>query len=131
MFAVGGLLRAGAAFLRTAGALRDPARTFSSGTCCHIRMNAIPKPKVVDRWDEKRSMFGVYDNIGILGDFKAHPKDLIIAPCWLKAFKGNELQRLTRKKRMVGDRMMTLEKHNLEKRIRFLYRRFNRYGKHR
>lgn len=65
------------------------------------------------------------------GDFKAHPKDLIMAPCWLKAFKGNELQRLIRKKKMVGDRMMTLDRHNLEKRIRFLYRRFNRTGKHR
>lgn len=39
----------------------------SSGTCCQIRMHAIPQPKQVDRWNEKRSMFGVYDNIGILG----------------------------------------------------------------
>ncbi|TSL82558.1 NADH dehydrogenase [ubiquinone] 1 alpha subcomplex subunit 3 [Bagarius yarrelli] len=29
-------------------------------------MHAIPPPKQVDRWTEKRSMFGVYDNIGIL-----------------------------------------------------------------
>ena len=65
------------------------------------------------------------------GDFKAHPKDLIVAPSWLKAFKGNELERLIRKKRMVGDRMMTLDRHNLEKRLRFLYKRFNRTGKHR
>lgn len=27
----------------------------------------VPAPKVVDRWNEKRAMFGVYDNIGILG----------------------------------------------------------------
>uniref|UniRef100_A0A8C7CPE7 Large ribosomal subunit protein mL51 n=1 Tax=Oncorhynchus kisutch TaxID=8019 RepID=A0A8C7CPE7_ONCKI len=66
-------------------------------------------------------MFGVYDNIGILGDFKAHPKDLIV---WLVC-------RLTRKKRMVGNRMMTQDKHDMEKRIRFLYRHFNRFGKHR
>lgn len=65
------------------------------------------------------------------GDFKVHPKDLIAAPCWLKGFNGNELQRLIRKKKMVGDRMMTLDRHNLEKRIRFLYKRFNRTGKHR
>lgn len=38
-----------------------------SGMCCHIRMNTIPELKKVDRWTEKRSMFGVYDNIGILG----------------------------------------------------------------
>nr|XP_057909477.1 large ribosomal subunit protein mL51 [Doryrhamphus excisus] len=131
MFGVGVLLRAGAYLCRSTGALLDSAKTFSTGTSCLIRMHAIPKPKVVDRWNEKRSMFGVYDNIGILGDFKAHPKDLFIGPSWLKAFKGNELQRLIRKKKMVGDRMMTLERHNLEKRIRFLYRRFNRTGKHR
>lgn len=27
----------------------------------------VPPRKVVDRWNEKRAMFGVYDNIGILG----------------------------------------------------------------
>jgi large subunit ribosomal protein L51 len=66
-----------------------------------------------------------------VGDFKAHPKDLIVGPVWVKGFRGNELQRLTRKKRMVGDRMMTQDKHDMEKRIRFLYRHFNRFGKHR
>uniref|UniRef100_A0AAV2MC26 V-SNARE coiled-coil homology domain-containing protein n=1 Tax=Knipowitschia caucasica TaxID=637954 RepID=A0AAV2MC26_KNICA len=96
------------------------AKSFSTGVRCPIRMHAIPEFKKVDRWTEKRSMFGVYDNIGILGDFKAHPRDLILAPCWLKGFKGNELQRLIRKKRMVGDRMMTQDRHDLEKRIRFL-----------
>ncbi|KAF7670160.1 hypothetical protein LDENG_00050130 [Lucifuga dentata] len=131
MSLLGGLMRAGASLCQSAGTLLHTARAISAGVCCHIRMHAIPQPKVVDRWTEKRSMFGVYDNIGILGDFKAHPRDLIVAPCWLKGFRGNELQRLIRKKKMVGDRMMTLDKHNLEKRIRFLYRRFNRYGKHR
>ncbi|XP_028837279.1 large ribosomal subunit protein mL51 [Denticeps clupeoides] len=106
-------------------------RLFSTSLCSSIRMHAIPAVKDVDRWTEKRSMFGVYDNIGILGDFKVHPKQLIKGPVWVKGFRGNELQRLIRKKRMVGDRMMTEDRHNLEKRIRFLYRRFNRYGKHR
>ncbi|XP_017270967.1 39S ribosomal protein L51, mitochondrial [Kryptolebias marmoratus] len=131
MSVLGGLLRAGSSFCHSAGVLLNSVRTISTGTCCRIRMHGIPKPKVVDRWNEKRSMYGVYDNIGILGEFKAHPKDLIIAPCWLKGFRGNELQRAIRKKKMVGDRMMTLDRHNLEKRIRFLYRRFNRAGKHR
>ncbi|XP_022070564.1 39S ribosomal protein L51, mitochondrial [Acanthochromis polyacanthus] len=125
------LLRAGSTFCQSAGNLLLPVRTVSTSACCRIRMHAIPQLKTVDRWTEKRSMFGVYDNIGILGDFKAHPKDLIIGPCWLKGFKGNELQRLIRKKKMVGDRMLTEDKHNLEKRIKFLYRRFNRTGKHR
>ncbi|XP_049439682.1 39S ribosomal protein L51, mitochondrial [Epinephelus fuscoguttatus] len=131
MSVLGGLLRAGVSFCQSAGTLLHTARTFSTGTCRQIRMHSIPELKKVDRWTEKRSMFGVYDNIGILGDFKAHPKDLIMAPCWVKAFRGNELQRLIRKKKMVGDRMMTLERHNLEKRIRYLYKRFNRYGKFR
>uniref|UniRef100_A0A3B1JG38 Large ribosomal subunit protein mL51 n=1 Tax=Astyanax mexicanus TaxID=7994 RepID=A0A3B1JG38_ASTMX len=78
---------------------------------------------------------GIYSTLSLslmaLGDFKAHPKDLIIGPAWVRGFRGNELQRLTRKKRMVGDRMMTEDRHNLEKRISYLYRRFNRYGKHR
>ncbi|KAK5861783.1 hypothetical protein PBY51_017233 [Eleginops maclovinus] len=131
MSVLGGLLRAGASFCQTAGTLLHTARTFSTGTCSQIRMHAIPELKKVDRWTEKRSMYGVYDNIGILGDFKAHPKDFIIAPCWVKAFRGNELQRLTRKKRMVGDRMMTQDKLHLEKRVRLLYRRYNRTGKYR
>ncbi|XP_036435331.1 39S ribosomal protein L51, mitochondrial [Colossoma macropomum] len=124
MASLGTLLKSGVSLLRC-------VRQFSTGTCSLVRMHAIPKLKQVDRWTEKRSMFGVYDNIGILGDFKAHPKDLITGPAWLRGFRGNELQRLTRKKRMVGDRMMTEDRHILEKRIRFLYRRFNRYGKHR
>ncbi|XP_068425040.1 large ribosomal subunit protein mL51 [Clinocottus analis] len=131
MSVLGGLLRAGASFCQSAGTLLNTARTISTGTCCQIRMHAIPELKKVDRWTEKKSMFGVYDNIGILGGFKAHPKDLIVGPSWLKAFRGNEMLRLVRKKKMVGDRMMTDDKHNLEKRIRFLYRRYNRTGKHR
>ncbi|KAM4600541.1 large ribosomal subunit protein mL51 [Polymixia lowei] len=131
MSVLGGLLKAGVSFCQSTGTLLQTARHISTSMCCQVRMHAIPELKKVDRWTEKRSMFGVYDNIGILGDFKAHPRDLIVGPCWLKAFQGNELQRLIRKKKMVADRMMTLDRHNLEKRIRFLYRRFNRTGKHR
>ncbi|XP_062321907.1 large ribosomal subunit protein mL51 [Osmerus eperlanus] len=124
----GGFFRAG---LSICYSTLQTTRHISTGVCRPIRMHAIPELKKVDRWTEKRSMFGVYDNIGILGDFKAHPKDLIVAPVWLKGFRGHELQRLTRKKKMVGDRMLTLDKHNMEKRIRYLYKHFNRFGKHR
>ncbi|XP_044533968.1 39S ribosomal protein L51, mitochondrial [Gracilinanus agilis] len=91
----------------------------------------LPPLKEVDRWNEKRSMFGVYDNIGILGNFERHPKDLIVGPKWLRGWKGNELQRCIRKKKMVGDRMFLEDLHNLNKRIRYLYKQFNRKGKHR
>ncbi|XP_062394479.1 large ribosomal subunit protein mL51 [Sardina pilchardus] len=125
------LVRAGLAVCHSSVALQQCSRHFSTSICTRIRMHSIPEPKVVDRWTEKRSMFGVYDNIGILGDFKVHPKSIVKAPVWLKGFSGNELERLIRKKKMVGDRMMMDDRHSLDKRIRYLYRRFNRYGKHR
>ncbi|XP_062895513.1 large ribosomal subunit protein mL51 [Mobula hypostoma] len=95
----------------------------------YIRTHSIPSPKVVDRWNEKRVMFGMYDNIGILGDFKVHPRALIRGPSWLRGWKGNELQRCLRKRRMVGPRMFEHDKHLLDKRIKYLCRAFNRIGK--
>ncbi|NXT82574.1 RM51 protein, partial [Zapornia atra] len=95
------------------------------------RIKEPPKPKQVDRWTEKRALFGVYDNVGILGGFQVHPRSLIVGPKWLRGWRGNELQRCIRKKQMVGDRMFVDDYHKLTKRIRYLYRRFNRTGKHR
>ncbi|CAD7670428.1 large ribosomal subunit protein mL51-like [Canis lupus baileyi] len=107
-------------------------RSFSLGIprMFHVRVT-LPPPKVVDRWNEKRAMFGVYDNIGILGDFKMHPKELIKGPRWLRGWKGNELQRCIRKKKMVGNRMFLDDLHKLNKRISYLYKHFNRHGKYR
>ncbi|GAB5573463.1 39S ribosomal protein L51 [Prionailurus iriomotensis] len=124
-------------------------RSFSLGVpgMFHVRLT-LPPPKVVDRWNEKRAMFGVYDNIGILctngtmlsnksrhltlqGDFEMHPKELIRGPRWLRGWKGNELQRCIRKKKMVGNRMFLDDLHNLNKRISYLYKHFNRHGKYR
>lgn len=107
-------------------------RNFSLGVpgLYFVRLT-VPPRKVVDRWNEKRAMFGVYDNIGILGNFEKHPKELIKGPSWLRGWKGNELQRCIRKKRMVGNRMFTDDLHNLNKRISYLYKHFNRHGKHR
>jgi large subunit ribosomal protein L51 len=53
----------------------------------------FPLPEwLADPWNKKRSLFGVYDNIGILGNFKKHPKELIKDPVWLPGWRGNELQ---------------------------------------
>ncbi|XP_054858856.1 39S ribosomal protein L51, mitochondrial [Eublepharis macularius] len=109
----------------------QPFRPSTSGIPHLIRVKEPPNPKTVDRWTEKRALFGIYDNIGILGDFVAHPKDLIVGPQWLRGWRGNELQRCIRKKKMVGDRMFVEDYKNLNKRIKFLYKRFNRTGKHR
>ncbi|XP_018080668.1 39S ribosomal protein L51, mitochondrial isoform X3 [Xenopus laevis] len=111
--------------------LPQGCRSFSLGNRDLRKVDFMPQPKNTDRWDNKRALYGVYDNIGILGDFKAHPRDLIIGPFWLRGWKGNELQRCIRKRQMVGPRMFYQDRENLTKRIRFLYKRFNRYGKHR
>lgn len=65
------------------------------------------------------------------GDFLAHPKDLIKGPRWLRGWRGNELQRCIRKKKIVGDRMFEEDYKNLNKNIKFLYKRLNRTGKRR
>uniref|UniRef100_A0A8D0BXB1 Large ribosomal subunit protein mL51 n=1 Tax=Salvator merianae TaxID=96440 RepID=A0A8D0BXB1_SALMN len=111
--------------------LDERRRMIGKGVPNSFRIKEPPLPKEVDRWTKKRALFGVYDYIGILGDFRAHPKDLIVGPVWLRGWRGNELQRCIRKKKMVGDRMFADDYHNLNKRIRFLYRRLNRTGKHR
>ncbi|NWU98711.1 RM51 protein, partial [Upupa epops] len=133
------LLRSERSVSGSGGALCGPVRPglpvpISSplaGLTRAIRIKEPPKRKQVDRWTEKRALFGVYDNVGILGGFQIHPKDLIMGPKWLRGWKGNELQRCIRKKKMVGDRMFLDDYHKLNKRIRYLYRRFNRTGKHR
>nr|XP_060618635.1 large ribosomal subunit protein mL51 isoform X1 [Anolis sagrei ordinatus] len=108
-----------------------PCRFIATKGPYSFKVKEPPRPKSVDRWTEKRALFGVYDNIGILGDFLAHPKDLIVGPKWLRGWRGNELQRCIRKKKIVGDRMFVEDYHNLKKRIKYLYKRFNRTGKYR
>ncbi|NXF36754.1 RM51 protein, partial [Nyctibius bracteatus] len=108
-----------------------PLSSPLAGLTRAFRIKEPPKRKQVDRWTEKRALFGVYDNVGILGGFQIHPKNLIVGPKWLRGWRGNELQRCIRKKQVVGDRMFVEDYHNLNKRIRYLYRRFNRTGKHR
>ncbi|NXN72088.1 RM51 protein, partial [Himantopus himantopus] len=143
---------AGRALLGRAAPLLRAERSISAGGACwgpvrpglpvplssplagltrSFRIKEPPKPKQVDRWTKKRALFGVYDNVGILGNFQIHPKNLIVGPKWLRGWRGNELQRCIRKKQVVGDRMFVEDYHKLNKRIRYLYRRFNRTGKHR
>lgn len=72
-----------------------------SGSCRFIRMHAIPPLKTVDRWTEKRSMYGVYDNIGILGkclqqnwldfSFSIHKKPKNTRPPLPPSIKQHEL----------------------------------------
>ncbi|KAM6321106.1 large ribosomal subunit protein mL51 [Aegotheles albertisi] len=122
---------AGARYGPVRPGLPVPLSSPLAGLTRPFRIREPPPPRRVDRWTEKRALFGAYDNVGILGGFQLHPKDLIMGPKWLRGWQGNELQRCIRKKQVVGDRMFVDDLHNLNKRIRFLYRRFNRTGKHR
>lgn len=87
-----------------------------------------PKFKAVDRWSRKRALFGQNDYIDILGDGSLHPAELISAPRYLKAFNGNELQRLSRMMKFEGWRIKHLYPfrwHQIYKRIKFLNKKYN------
>lgn len=77
--------------------------SFSLGVPLLVRVRlTLPSPRVVDRRNEKRSLFGVLDNTGNLGNFKKHPKELIKGPMWLPGWRGNELN-------IVSERRQWLE----------------------
>ena len=69
----------------------------------------------------------------ILGDGTVHPSDLIGGPLWLRAFRGNELRRLTRKLAYEGRYMKQVrpaELHRDRKQIFYLYKLHNRNRSH-
>lgn len=91
-------------------------------------LRSLPRYKVVDKWGKKRALFGQNDYIDILGDGSVKPVDLIHGPDWLIGFKGNELQRLVRRVNFHGDKLKLLyphKYHNIQKRIFFLYKKYN------
>jgi large subunit ribosomal protein L51 len=88
----------------------------------------LPKHASKDSWSEKYATFGQNDYIDILGNGNIKPVDLIQGPSWLVGFRGNELQRLLRYRRMEGGKLLgadPLKHHFLNKRIKFLYKKFN------
>lgn len=56
-----------------------PITSPLAGLPRNFRVREPPKPQKVDRWTEKRALFGVYDNVGILGE---------VFPCRLRALGG-------------------------------------------
>lgn len=90
---------------------------------------SLSKYKVTETWDRKRALFGQNDYIDILGDGSINPVDLIRGPDWLIGYKGNELQRLVRRLNFQGDKLKLLYPHkynDIQKRIFFLYKKYNR-----
>lgn len=88
----------------------------------------LPKHAFKDNWSEKNATFGQNDYIDILGNGNIKPVNLIQGPSWLVGFRGNELQRLLRYRRMEGGKLLAtdpLKHHNINKRIKFLYKKYN------
>ncbi|XP_002730747.1 large ribosomal subunit protein mL51-like [Saccoglossus kowalevskii] len=105
-------------------------RAFSVGySLLGKRPRGDPRPikPVVDRWDEKHALFGENDFKDILGDGSYHlKKNITTGPWWMKGWRGNEFERLVRKKKMIGPTMGPMEHKEMIKRIRFLYKKMNK-----
>jgi len=86
-------------------------------------------PVKKDQWVKKKALFGQNDYIDILGDGTIHPWELIRAPGWLKGYRGNELQRISRQLAMQGTFLretFPTKYHQLTKQLFYLYKRVNR-----
>lgn len=96
---------------------------------------SMTKYKPKDRWDEKHALFGQNDYIDILGDGDIHPADLQKGPSWLIGQKDrSELHRLLRRLRFDGEKLRETfpsKHHDMNKRVRYLYRRYNKRRSHR
>lgn len=88
----------------------------------------VPKKKPDDPWSEENALFGENDYKDILGDGTYDlRKNIKSGPWWLKGWKPkNELQMLIAKKRYTGADMGPVEKHELKKRMFYLYKKLNR-----
>lgn len=105
---------------------------FTGGLIPRVKTNrqikSLPTYKPNNSWSKEKALFGQNDYIDILDDGNIHPKDLIRGPPWLIGFRGNELQRLSRRMRYEGEKLHYLyptKFHKIQKRIRWLYRFYN------
>ncbi|XP_038062300.1 39S ribosomal protein L51, mitochondrial-like [Patiria miniata] len=88
---------------------------------------SVPNKPKKDRWDEKHALFGENDYKDILGDGSYLLKNNVKhGPLWLRGWKGNELQRLIRKNKVMGDDMGPTERYAMLKRMKYLHKRMNR-----
>ncbi|XP_077998011.1 large ribosomal subunit protein mL51-like [Glandiceps talaboti] len=104
-------------------------RTFSFGSVfmsSKFVPPSQPKPEI-DRWDEEHALFGENDFKDILGDgsYKLK-KNVKVGPYWLRGWKGNEYERLIRKRKFDGPSLGPIAAKDLCKRINYLFRKMNK-----
>lgn len=114
-------------------------RTWGGGVLPRLekteKVRSTPKIdwKKRDQWSRKKALFGQNDYIDILGDGSQHPAIVnYYGPPFLRAFSGNELQRLVRMMKFEGTMLQDVHPGHYEekhKRMWYLYRRLNRRQK--
>ena len=84
-------------------------------------VDPIPQRFHKDHWTREEACFGMYDYLPILGnDVTISHKLFCRGPGYVRAFKGNELQRLIVKRKQLGHRMHAEDLHTINKRIKWL-----------
>nr|XP_054768157.1 39S ribosomal protein L51, mitochondrial-like [Lytechinus pictus] len=94
-----------------------------------INWKKLPAPKKPEKdfWSEKRALFGENDYKDILGDGTySLRKNVKVGPWWMRGWRGNELQMLIRKRKLVGYQSGPESRHNMNKRIKYLFKFMNR-----
>ena len=84
-------------------------------------LHSIPDKMNKDKWTKEEAYLGMYDYLPILGnDVTIRNRFFCDGPDYVRAYSGNELRRLLRKKQELGHRMHAEDLHTVEKHIKYL-----------
>ena len=103
--------------------LPEPIRDYSQ-KAPDLKLNE-PK-KTFDPYSMRKKNLGANDFYDVLADPKFDMKRNVNAPYWVKrAARQNELQRALSKKKAIGSQMSTKEVRLMNKRVWFLFKKYN------